>query len=87
MISDNRYLINFIKDKYWGGNSEIEFEKDILPIFRTECGLIEQIENIPDNGYGVGMIFVAIPDKDSPDGVRIISRTAFTENRLGAIDV
>jgi hypothetical protein len=75
----NEDLFNSIKDEYWNGNSSIEFEnKDISKIFCSIEGLKEQVKNIPDNEYGVGVIYVAIP-ADNEFGATIISQAVETK--------
>ena len=75
----NEELFNSIKDEYWNGNASIEFEnEDILKIFCSIEGLKEQVENIPDNEFGTGIIYVAIP-ANNESGVTIIPQAVETE--------
>lgn len=80
----NNTVIKNIKDTYWDGESEITFDVKIDEIFRTEKGLMKQIQNIPeasdpDYDVGFGTIFVAVPDDDFEHGVTIIPMTVRRE--------
>jgi hypothetical protein len=71
----NKNVIENIKNTYWGGKSEMTFNVAVNEEFRTEQGLIKQIERIPpaqnsETDVNSGTIFVAIPH-DNAEGVMI----------------